>query len=494
VKLIDFGSACADGRTVYSYIQSRFYRAPEVVLGAPYGPAIDMWSLGAVAAELFLGLPLFPGASEFNLLQRITEALGPLPDSLLSSANHAPKFYRRGSGGAWAMLSQTEHEAVSGKPAALGKRYFAATSLAELMHAAPFRRGLAEAELMRERNARAALLDWLSGVMVLDPAARWTPAQASAHPFITGAAFEGPWTPPPEAPPMAPPQRSAPLAPAFHVGSPMPSPAAAPPSWPGGALPVGQPHSPAAQMFGGFGGVSPSTSADALAQFASPEGAYRRMLVQQHAAHMAAQQTALYGAPGFGVSPAAMPLGVPFGYGSPHAAGAGWAPGAAQHQSRRGGLPPVRRGSAGARELSHAPGGVAPYGSERSPRSRTQAAAMRRRASEGVMSLVGAGGGGDLDVDRPSESPSAAHWDPAFSDALLEEGGEGEGSRGTAAQRVAALAQAHAQAHFAQLQLQAHAAQFGQWPGLTPAMPFGSSLGQQASSAPQRWQGSPQGQ
>ncbi len=63
LKLIDFGSACFEGRTVYSYIQSRFYRCPEVVLGGTYGASIDMWSFGCVAAELFLGLPLFPGGN-----------------------------------------------------------------------------------------------------------------------------------------------------------------------------------------------------------------------------------------------------------------------------------------------------------------------------------------------------------------------------------------------------------------------------------------------
>lgn len=61
LKLIDFGSACFEHRTVYSYIQSRFYRSPEVLLGLSYSTAIDMWSFGCVAAELFLGLPLFPG-------------------------------------------------------------------------------------------------------------------------------------------------------------------------------------------------------------------------------------------------------------------------------------------------------------------------------------------------------------------------------------------------------------------------------------------------
>ena len=55
VKLIDFGSACFEGRTMYSYIQSRFYRSPEVLIGLPYNGSIDLWSLGCVCAEIFLG-------------------------------------------------------------------------------------------------------------------------------------------------------------------------------------------------------------------------------------------------------------------------------------------------------------------------------------------------------------------------------------------------------------------------------------------------------
>mmetsp|Transcript_3115 Transcript_3115/g.1828 ORF Transcript_3115/g.1828 Transcript_3115/m.1828 type:complete len:153 (-) Transcript_3115:391-849(-) len=66
VKVIDFGSACFENYTVYSYIQSRFYRAPEVILGRPYDSKIDTWSLGCIAAELFIGIPLFPGNSEYD--------------------------------------------------------------------------------------------------------------------------------------------------------------------------------------------------------------------------------------------------------------------------------------------------------------------------------------------------------------------------------------------------------------------------------------------
>lgn len=79
IKVIDFGSACHERQTVYTYIQSRFYRSPEVLLGMSYTAAIDVWSLGCIAVELFLGLPLFPGTSEYNQLTRIIDMLGWLP-------------------------------------------------------------------------------------------------------------------------------------------------------------------------------------------------------------------------------------------------------------------------------------------------------------------------------------------------------------------------------------------------------------------------------
>jgi serine/threonine protein kinase len=41
-----------------------------------YTASIDMWSLGCIAVELFLGLPLFPGTSEYNQITRIVEMLG----------------------------------------------------------------------------------------------------------------------------------------------------------------------------------------------------------------------------------------------------------------------------------------------------------------------------------------------------------------------------------------------------------------------------------
>lgn len=86
IKIIDFGSACHERQTVYTYIQSRFYRSPEVLLGMSYTAAIDVWSLGCIAVELFLGLPLFPGTSEYNQLTRIIDMLG------CGLKNHLPQL------------------------------------------------------------------------------------------------------------------------------------------------------------------------------------------------------------------------------------------------------------------------------------------------------------------------------------------------------------------------------------------------------------------
>ncbi len=59
VKVIDLGSSCFTTDQLSSYVQSRSYRAPEVILGLPYGPGIDVWSLGCILAELLSGYVLF---------------------------------------------------------------------------------------------------------------------------------------------------------------------------------------------------------------------------------------------------------------------------------------------------------------------------------------------------------------------------------------------------------------------------------------------------
>jgi serine/threonine protein kinase len=71
VKVIDFGSSCFIHDHLSSYVQSRSYRAPEVILGCRYDYKIDMWSLGCILAELFSGYVLFQNDSIQGLLARV---------------------------------------------------------------------------------------------------------------------------------------------------------------------------------------------------------------------------------------------------------------------------------------------------------------------------------------------------------------------------------------------------------------------------------------
>ncbi|XP_043461040.1 dual specificity tyrosine-phosphorylation-regulated kinase 2-like isoform X1 [Leptopilina heterotoma] len=92
IKVIDFGSSCYENERIYTYIQSRFYRAPEVILGAKYGMPIDMWSLGCILAELLTGYPLLPGEDEADQLACIIELLGMPPPRVLENAKRTRQF------------------------------------------------------------------------------------------------------------------------------------------------------------------------------------------------------------------------------------------------------------------------------------------------------------------------------------------------------------------------------------------------------------------
>lgn len=240
VVLIDFGSACQQNHVIYSYVQSRFYRSPEVLLGRDYDAKIDMWSLGCVAGELFLGIPLFPGQNEFNMVARIVEMLGPPPRSFLDACRHATRFFHPPGSGrdslradgtapspgmpssshAYTLKSTSVYEAETGTTLPPWKRYFPHTQLRDIILAYPY--GTAAGSgggdgsssgdggdpeqdpLTSEAHAeevalRLSFIDLLSGLLQVDPAERWSPAEAMQHPFLTVGALPGghPWTPPP---------------------------------------------------------------------------------------------------------------------------------------------------------------------------------------------------------------------------------------------------------------------------------------------------------
>ncbi|KAG6383282.1 hypothetical protein SASPL_156969 [Salvia splendens] len=87
LKLADFGLARSFSNDINANLTNRvitlWYRPPELLLGATkYGPAVDMWSVGCIFAELLYGKPILPGKNEPEQLNKIFELCG-TPDELI---------------------------------------------------------------------------------------------------------------------------------------------------------------------------------------------------------------------------------------------------------------------------------------------------------------------------------------------------------------------------------------------------------------------------
>ncbi|XP_030534633.1 putative dual specificity tyrosine-phosphorylation-regulated kinase 3 homolog isoform X3 [Rhodamnia argentea] len=93
IKVIDLGSSCFKSDNLCLYVQSRSYRAPEVILGLPYDQKIDIWSLGCILAELCSGEVLFPNDGIVMILARMIGMLGPIDQEMLEQGQETPKYF-----------------------------------------------------------------------------------------------------------------------------------------------------------------------------------------------------------------------------------------------------------------------------------------------------------------------------------------------------------------------------------------------------------------
>jgi dual specificity tyrosine-phosphorylation-regulated kinase 2/3/4 len=156
VRVIDFGSSCREEEKVYTYIQSRFYRSPEVILGSSYGLGIDMWSFGCILAELWTGYPIFPGENEQEQLACIMEIFGPPDRHLVEKCTRKKLFF----------------DSV-GKPrvtvSSKGRR----------------RRPSSKTLQQALKTEDEAFIDFISRCLRWDPDRRLKPNEAVNHPFIT---------------------------------------------------------------------------------------------------------------------------------------------------------------------------------------------------------------------------------------------------------------------------------------------------------------------
>ncbi|XP_030632053.1 homeodomain-interacting protein kinase 1 [Chanos chanos] len=187
VKVIDFGSASHVSKAVCStYLQSRYYRAPEIILGLPFCEAIDMWSLGCVIAELFLGWPLYPGASEYDQIRYISQTQGLPAEYLLSAGTKTIRFFNRGPDSSyplWRLKTPSEHEAEMGIKSKEARKYIF-NCLDDMMQV-NLSSHLEGTDMLAEKADRREFIDLLKRMLRLDADKRITPTKTLAHPFVT---------------------------------------------------------------------------------------------------------------------------------------------------------------------------------------------------------------------------------------------------------------------------------------------------------------------
>ncbi|KAJ3071946.1 Dual specificity tyrosine-phosphorylation-regulated kinase [Podochytrium sp. JEL0797] len=164
IKVIDFGSACFEHEKVYTYIQSRFYRSPEVILGTSYTNAIDMWSVGCILAEMLTGYPLFPGENEQHQLACIMELKGVPPEYIIDRGSRRKLFFEHGQ-----PRSFTDSKGRKKRPAT--------KTLSHVL-----------------RTTDVLFLDFLEKCLEWDPERRMKPAEALRHEWLVGFAPAPPFT------------------------------------------------------------------------------------------------------------------------------------------------------------------------------------------------------------------------------------------------------------------------------------------------------------
>ncbi|GMJ04742.1 PRP4 KINASE A [Hibiscus trionum] len=172
LKLCDFGNAMFAGKNeITPYLVSRFYRAPEIILGLPYDHPMDMWSVGCCLYELYTGKVLFPGPTNNDMLRLHMELKGPFPKKMLRKGAFTEQHFDQDLN-----FHAAEEDPVTKKGIKRMILNIKPKDISSIIVGSPG----------EDPKMVANFKDLLEKLFVLDPEKRMTVTQALAHPFITG--------------------------------------------------------------------------------------------------------------------------------------------------------------------------------------------------------------------------------------------------------------------------------------------------------------------
>lgn len=184
LKICDLGSAAdASENEITPYLVSRFYRAPEIILGVPYDFAIDMWSIGCTLFEMYTGKILFTGRNNNQMLKSIMECRGKFSLKMLKKAEFGAVHFDDVS----LNFRSLERDKVTGRDVTKMINFVKPTrDLKTRLIAATTGTGTGSKKVIAEADLKEVNLfaDLLDRCLNLNPERRLTPAEALKHPFI----------------------------------------------------------------------------------------------------------------------------------------------------------------------------------------------------------------------------------------------------------------------------------------------------------------------
>ncbi|KAI9675824.1 MAG: U4/U6 small nuclear ribonucleoprotein prp4 [Trizodia sp. TS-e1964] len=176
LKICDLGSASdASENEITPYLVSRFYRAPEIILGLPYDFALDVWSIGCTLYELYTGKILFTGRTNNQMLRSIMDCRGKFSVKMLRKSQFAHMHFDE-------MLNfrSVEKDKLTNKDVVKVLNFVKPTRDLKTRLVSAAAKEMNDVEI-RELNLFADLLD---KCLSLNPEKRCTPSEALKHPFI----------------------------------------------------------------------------------------------------------------------------------------------------------------------------------------------------------------------------------------------------------------------------------------------------------------------
>ncbi|KAJ8322939.1 U4/U6 small nuclear ribonucleoprotein prp4 [Batrachochytrium dendrobatidis] len=178
LKLCDLGSASdISENEITPYLVSRFYRAPEIMLGLTYDYALDIWSIGCTLYEMSTGKILFPGRSNNHMLRLIMDLKGKFPHKMLRRGQFTCEHFDDSLN-----FLQQETDKISGKDVVKTVTLIKpAKELKQRLLVGVNKLPEDEQWLMNQ------FVDLLDRMLHLSPERRLTVKEALTHPFISGS-------------------------------------------------------------------------------------------------------------------------------------------------------------------------------------------------------------------------------------------------------------------------------------------------------------------